>query len=64
MMRYSEMPSRRNYNVQISRRRNLPFNYFFDSTELIDACSKGTPTLTFKSHSFAPIIFHSFYDIF
>ena len=69
LMRYLGMPSRRNCNVQISQKENLPFNYSFDSTKLSSACCDGYDTGTFisafKKHLFPTrIMFHSFYDIF
>ena len=55
LMRYLEMPSRRNCNAQISQKKNRPFNYSFNSTRLSNACcdayDAGTFISTFKSTS-------------
>ena len=68
LMRYLGMSSRRNRNVQISQKKNFPFNYSFDSTRLSnacrDTCGKGTFISSLKSHFSTRIMFHSFYDIF
>ena len=68
LMRYLGMSSRRNCSVQISQKKNFPFNYSFDSTRLSnacrDTCGNGTFVSSLKSHFSTRIMFHSFYDIF
>ena len=68
LMRYLGMSSRRNCSVQISQKKNFPFNYSFDSIRLSntcrDTCGNGTFVSALKSHFSTRIMFHSFYDIF